>query len=87
MTLRLNVAQMTRLAGDSAAFRSVGTLRSAKGLLRASLPASVGEACRLRLPDGCALNAEVVGFDDHESQLMCYDQQAGLRPGMELRIP
>ena len=84
MTLRLNVEQMTRLAGDSAAFRTVGTLRSARGLLRASLPAAVGEACRLRLPSGAALTAEVVGFDDHESQLMCYDSTAGLRPGLEV---
>lgn len=75
---------MTRLAGDSAAFRTVGTLRSARGLLRASLPAAVGEACRLRLPSGAALTAEVVGFDDHESQLMCYDSTAGLRPGLEV---
>lgn len=75
---------MTRTAGHSAAFRSVGTLHSAKGLLRATLPASVGEACRLRLPDGAALTAEVVGFDDRESQLMCYDSQAGLRPGLEV---
>lgn len=75
---------MTRMAGDSAAFRSVGTLRSARGLLRASLPASVGEACRLRLPSGVDLNAEVVGFDDHESQLMCFDSHTGLRPGLEV---
>ncbi|MCA9049086.1 MAG: FliI/YscN family ATPase [Planctomycetaceae bacterium] len=75
---------MTRLAGDSAAFRTVGTLRSARGLLRASLPASVGESCRLRLPSGESLTAEVVGFDDHESQLMCYDSTAGLRPGLEV---
>ncbi len=75
---------MTRLAGDSAAFRNVGTLRSARGLLRASLPASVGEACRLRLPSGEALTAEVVGFDDRESQLMCFDSQTGLRPGLEI---
>lgn len=75
---------MTRLAGDSAAFRSVGTLRSARGLLRASLPAAVGEACRLRLPNGAALNAEVVGFDERESQLMSYDSQSGLKPGLQV---
>ena len=75
---------MTRLAGNSAAFRSVGTLRSARGLLRASLPASVGEACRLRLPGGETMTAEVVGFDDRESQLMCFDGTTGLRPGLEV---
>ncbi|MEO2018095.1 MAG: FliI/YscN family ATPase [Fuerstiella sp.] len=87
MKLRLNVEQMTRLAEDSAAFRTVGTLRSARGLLRASLPAAVGEACRLRLPGGRMLTAEVVGFDDHESQLMCFDSSAGLRPGLEVTAP
>lgn len=75
---------MNRLAGNSAAFRNVGTLRSARGLLRASLPASVGEACELHLPAGDVLTAEVVGFDDHESQLMCFDSHAGLRPGLEV---
>lgn len=75
---------MTRLAGDSAAFRSVGTLRSARGLLRASLPASVGETCRLCLPDGGTMIAEVVGFDDRESQLMCFDATTGLRPGLDV---
>jgi flagellum-specific ATP synthase len=84
MKLRLNVEQMTRLAGDSAAFRNVGTLHSARGLLRASLPASVGEACRLRLADGQTMTAEVVGFDDRESQLMCFDGTTGLRPGLEV---
>ena len=28
--------------------------------------------------------AEVVGFDDAESQLMCFDSTAGLHPGLEI---
>ena len=76
---------MTRIAGDSAAFRNVGKLRSARGLLRASLPASVGEACSVSLPDGRSLIAEVVGFDESESQMMCFDKIDGLRPGLEVQ--
>lgn len=30
------------------------------------------------------LTAEVVGFDESESQLMCYDSTAGLQPGLEI---
>ncbi len=72
------------MAGASAAFRTVGKLRSAQGLLRASLPASVGEACSVTLPAGNSLTAEVVGFDEHESQLMCFDSTQGLHPGLEV---
>jgi flagellum-specific ATP synthase len=72
------------MAGNQAVFRTVGKLRSARGLLRASLPASVGELCRVRLPDSGFLTAEVVGFDEDGSQLMCYDSTSGLRPGLDV---
>lgn len=73
------------MAGNQAVFRTVGKLRSARGLLRATLPASVGELCHVSLPDGSGfLTAEVVGFDEYGSQLMCYDSTSGLRPGLDV---
>lgn len=72
------------MAGNQAVFRTVGKLRSARGLLRATLPASVGELCQVSLADGGCLTAEVVGFDEHGSQLMCYDSTSGLRPGLDV---
>lgn len=72
------------MAGNQAVFRTVGKLRSARGLLRATLPASVGELCEVSLPDSGFLTAEVVGFDEHGSQLMCYDSTSGLRPGLDV---
>jgi flagellum-specific ATP synthase len=36
------------------------------------------------MPSGEQLTAEVVGFDESESQLMCYDSTAGLYPGLEI---
>ncbi|MCA9063401.1 MAG: FliI/YscN family ATPase [Planctomycetaceae bacterium] len=72
------------MAGRCDAFRNAGKLRSARGLLRATLPAFVGECCRVSLPDGEQLTAEVVGFDEADSQLMCFDSTAGLRPGLEV---
>jgi flagellum-specific ATP synthase len=82
--LRLNVARLKQAAGDCNVYRTVGTLHSVRGLLRCSLPAFVGEICELRLSDGSAVSAEVVGFEEQHSQLMCYDEMHGLRPGMDV---
>ena len=54
--------------------------------MRAELPAFVGETCAVRLQSGEQLTAEVVGFDDAESQLMCFDSTAGLQPGLEITV-
>ena len=48
------------------------------------MPASVGELCQIHLPDGDSLTAEVVGFDEKGSQLMCYDNTSVLRPGLDV---
>jgi flagellum-specific ATP synthase len=72
------------MAGRSDVFRTAGKLRSARGLLRASVPAFVGETCHVHMPSGEKLMAEVVGFDEFESQLMCFDSIAGLQPGLEI---
>jgi flagellar biosynthesis/type III secretory pathway ATPase len=87
MTLRLNVEEMAQVPGQCAAFRTVGKLRSVRGLLRADMPAFVGETCTVGLPSGEQLMAEVVGFDNAESQLMCFDSTAGLQPGLEIMCP
>ena len=75
---------MAQAAGRCDVFRNAGKLRSVRGLLRASLPAFVGETCTVQMPSGEQLTAEVVGFDESESQLMCYDSTAGLYPGLEI---
>jgi flagellum-specific ATP synthase len=75
---------MALAAGRCDVFRNAGKLRSVRGLLRASLPAFVGETCTVQMPSGEQLTAEVVGFDESESQLMCYDSTAGLYPGLEI---
>ncbi|MCA9033769.1 MAG: FliI/YscN family ATPase [Planctomycetaceae bacterium] len=71
------------MAGRCDVFRTAGKLHSARGLLRASIPAFVGETCTVNLA-GKELTAEVVGFDEHESQLMCFDHTTGLQPGLEI---
>ena len=79
-----DVAEMAQLSGHCAAFRTVGKLRSVRGLMRADMPAFVGETCAVSLRTGEQLMAEVVGFDETESQLMCFDSTAGLQPGLEI---
>ncbi len=75
---------MAQLPAHCDAFRTVGKLRSVRGLLRADMPAFVGETCSVGLSTGEQLMAEVVGFDESESQLMCFDSTAGLQPGLEI---
>ena len=75
---------MAQLPGHCAAFRNVGKLRSVRGLMRADMSAFVGETCTIALQTGEQLMAEVVGFDETESQLMCFDSTAGLHPGLEI---
>ncbi len=84
MTLGLDIRHLSGLVEQRSAFRTVGRLRSVRGLLRATLPASVGELCRIQLSENRELTAEVVGFDESGSQLMCYDSTTGLRPGMNV---
>ena len=72
------------MAGRCDVFRTAGKLHSVRGLLRASLPAFVGETCSVNLTNGQVLTAEVVGFDERESQLMCFDHTTGLQPGLEI---
>lgn len=72
------------MAGRCDVFRTAGKLRSVRGLLRASLTAFVGEVCSITMPSGELLSAEVVGFDESESQLMCFDSTAGMQPGLEI---
>ena len=75
---------MAQVPGHCAAFRNVGKLRSVRGLMRADMQAFVGETCSIGLQNGDQLMAEVVGFDETESQLMCFDSTAGLHPGLEI---
>jgi flagellum-specific ATP synthase len=46
--------------------------------------ASVGEVCRIQLPDDAWLEAEVVGFRDRTIQLMPIGDMTGLTPGSRI---
>ncbi|MDR0622111.1 MAG: FliI/YscN family ATPase [Deltaproteobacteria bacterium] len=46
--------------------------------------ASVGEVCSIQLPDGLALEAEVVGFKGRTIQLMPVGDMTGLTPGSRI---
>lgn len=66
------------------AFRTVGTLHSARGVLRAKLAATVGDLCEVTVSPQRRALSEVVGFDGDESQLMCFDSEQGLCSGLEV---
>jgi flagellum-specific ATP synthase len=46
--------------------------------------ASVGEVCRIQMPDGRSLEAEVVGFRERIIQLMPIGDMTGLTPGSRI---
>ena len=76
------------------AFRIAGKLRSARGVLRARIPATVGELCHIEMNANERMLAEVIGFSEDDALLMPYGQVDGLRPrmtvvglGRTLRVP
>lgn len=75
---------MVQLAERCDAFQTVGRLHSVRGLLRTSLNAAVGELCSVEMPGGKTLLAEVVGFDEKETQLMCFEETDGLQAGLRV---
>ena len=92
--LRLHVDKLLASARRSNAFRTAGKLHSARELKLARLPAGIGQMCEIRHADGPPLLSEVVGFDGDFVQLLGYQEDQGLRPGLEvvarsrpLRIP
>ncbi|MEZ6064734.1 MAG: EscN/YscN/HrcN family type III secretion system ATPase [Planctomycetaceae bacterium] len=84
MTLRLNVDTMRRQIRHSAAFQTVGRLKSVRDILTARLPATLGERCDIIGDDGSRIPAEVVGIDGRDAQLLCFRAAHGLRPGLEV---
>lgn len=53
-------------------------------MLTAEIPAAIGEICEIRTSSDERLLAEVVGVQDHSSQIMSFHHSAGLKPGCEV---
>lgn len=53
-------------------YLDIGHLQSAQGTITATLKASVGELVTIKTRDGDSLNAEVIGFDQDEVQIMTF---------------
>lgn len=75
-------------------FQTVGRLRSIGGVLRADLPASMGELCRIEPPNRPAIWAEVIGLSESGTALLPFHQADGLHlddtvvaTGRRLRVP
>lgn len=56
-----------------------GRLKSVQGSIRASLNAAVGELVTIQADSGQSIAAEVIGFDESESQIMPFDQSVELQ--------
>ena len=82
--LRLNVESLKQAVANYDGIRTVGRLRSARGVLSAQLVAGVGELCQLQLPRERSALAEVIGFDGDMTQIMCFQRCEGVKPGQEI---
>jgi flagellum-specific ATP synthase len=100
MTLRLNTEVLRAMANRLDGFRIGGKLRSVQSVIKAGLPAAVGELCEIHLPNSAAqvggrrLLGEVIASSAEESQIMTFRHPQGVRPGLEvvasgrsLRVP
>ena len=54
-------------------YQNIGRLQSAQGTINASLKASVGELVTIKAQDGQSLDAEVIGFNRDEVQIMTFE--------------
>jgi flagellum-specific ATP synthase len=78
--LALNVAKLKAEIEAYDVTRTVGRLRSARGLVTARLPSAVGELCQILTPAGEIVPAEVIGFDGEVAQIMPFGATDGLHP-------
>ena len=56
-----------------------GRLKSVQGTIRASLSAAVGELVQIRADSGHMVDAEVIGFNESEVQIMPFEQNVELQ--------
>ena len=63
-------------------YRTGGRLRSATGLMTASIQAAVGDHCAIKGQDGETVLAEVIGFDGDLARLVPFDAAENLSAGL-----
>lgn len=92
--LKLNVDRLQQQIKAYDGFRTVGKLRSARGLLMATVPSAVGDLCEVSLARNRTVLAETIGFDHGMAQIMPYHHAEGLHPdatvvglGRKLHVP
>jgi len=66
--------------------RTTGKLTRLTGITieAVGISAPIGSRCLLQTPQGSSLEAEVVGFADEKTYLMCIDSPTGLAPGIDV---
>lgn len=62
-------------------FQTVGTLQSSQGAITATIPAGIGQLCRVEGRDGRKSLAEVIGFNGEHVQIMPFAHQTNLQRG------
>ena len=79
--LKLNVDNLKQRIEDLDDFQTAGHLVSVQGVVRATLPAGIGELCKIALADGSTILSEVIGFDNQNTMIMPLRKIDRLEPG------
>ena len=77
----LNSEQIQNTVNRCDIFQSVGTLHSTQGGITATVPAPVGNLCRIDGRNGSSCLAEVIGFHGDQVQVMPFSPQFNLQRG------
>ena len=85
-TWRNFLADGHRLVGANSTFQLAGRLTRINGLVMeaAGLKLPLGSGCRITVPGGGSVEAEVVGFNGERMYMMPTDDVFGLAPGAEV---
>lgn len=81
--LGLDIPQLLKRLSAHSPYRTVGTVRSAKGLvLSCHLPAAVGDQCEVLVSGRRPLPGEIIGFSESHASLLLYEAADDVHPGM-----
>src|SRR5258708_20646567 len=81
--LGLDVPLLLERLSAPSPYRTVGKVRSAKGLvLSCHLPAAVGDQCEVLVAGRRPLAGEIIGFSESQASLLLYEAADDVHPGM-----
>ncbi len=75
---------LKQVVRDVSPFQATGRIDSIQGIITVSMPAAIGDLCRIRGRDGRICLAEVIGFSGRQTQIMPFGNSDNLQRGDEV---